>query len=131
MKSITNVIDSVFRFFRRFGKLVKLIDKKTSVKLVVKSVLGALLISILILLIPVLVVINMFIYTKLTFLLSVLLVFLIIGWSYLYYFFYYRLLKNYHPALNEINTKLPQLVESTIVALFFMVLGIVVLSLIF
>ncbi|MCF7930009.1 MAG: hypothetical protein K9L02_00690 [Acholeplasmataceae bacterium] len=131
MKSITKVIDSVFRFFRRFGKLVKLIDKKTSVKLVVKSVFGALLISILIILIPALVMINMFIYTKLTFLLSILLVLLIMGWSYLYYFFYYKLLKNYHPELNEINTKLPQLVESTIVALFFMILGIVVLSLVF
>lgn len=131
MKSLTKMIDSIFRFFRRFSKLVKMIDKKTSMKLVVKSVFGALLISILIVLLPALVMINMFIYTKLTFLISVLIVLLIMGWSFLYYYFYYRLLKNYHPSLEDINTKMPQLVESTIVATFFMVLGIVVLSIVF
>ncbi len=131
MKSLTKIIDFVFRFFRRFAKLVKIIDKKTAMKLVVKSVFGALLISVLIVLIPALVMINMFIYTKLKFFISMLLVLLIMGWSFLYYYFYYRLLKIYHPALEDINTKIPQLTESTIVALFFMILGIVVLSVVF
>ncbi len=131
MKSLTKIIDSVFRFFRRFSKLVKMIDKKTSMKLVVKSVFGALLISILIVLLPALAMINMFIYTKLTFFISILLVLLIMGWSFLYYYFYYRLLKNYHPSLEDINTKIPQLVESSIVAVFFMVIGIIVLSIVF
>ncbi|MBU1094041.1 MAG: hypothetical protein KKH01_06235 [Firmicutes bacterium] len=131
MKSLTNSIDKVFRFFRRFANLVKLIDKKTTVKLVVKSVFGALLFSILIVLLPALILINMFIYTKLTFLISILLVLLIMGWSFLYYYFYYRLLKIYHPTLENINTKIPQLTESTIVAFFFMILGIVVLSVVF
>ncbi len=128
---MTSLIDKVFKFFRRFKNLVKIIDKKTEMKLVVRSVLGALLISILIVLIPTLVLVNLFIYTKLTFFISIILVFMIMGWSFLYYYFYYRLLKNYHPSLEDVNTKLPQLMESTIVALFFMVLGIVVLSVVF
>jgi len=128
---MTSLIDKVFKFFRRFKNLVKIIDKKTEMKFVVRSVLGALLISILIVLIPTLVLVNMFIYTKLTFFISIILVFMIMGWSFLYYYFYYRLLKNYHPSLEDVNTKLPQLMESTIVALFFMVLGIVVLSVVF
>ncbi|HBG33645.1 MAG: hypothetical protein A2084_01885 [Tenericutes bacterium GWC2_39_45] len=125
------LIDKVFVFFRRFKKLIKLIDKKTSVKSVVKSVAGALLLSILIIAIPVLVIINMFIYAKLTFLLSVFLVIIVMGWSFLYYFFYYKLLKNYHEELSEINTKIPQLVESSIVATFFFFIGIIVLATIF
>jgi len=125
------LIDKVFVFFRRFKKLIKMIDKKTSVKSVVKSVAGALLLSILIIAIPVLVIINMFIYAKLTFLLSVFLVIIVMGWSFLYYFFYYKLLKNYHEELSEINTKIPQLVESSIVATFFFFIGIIVLATIF
>ncbi len=128
---MNTLIDRVFKFFRRFAKLIKLIDKKTSMKYVVKSVLGALLISLLILLIPILVIVNMFIYTKLTFILSILLIFVIMGWTFLYYYFYYRLLRLYCPSLEDVNTKIPQYTESTIVSLFFMILGIVVLTVIF
>jgi len=128
---MNSLIDKAFKFFRRFRKLVKLIDKKTEMKLVIKSVLSALAISVLIVLIPTLALINMFIYTKLTFIISILLVFILMGWSFLYYYFYYRLLKIYHPSLEDVNTKIPQLTESTIVALFFMILGIVVMSVVF
>ncbi len=121
-------MNRVFKFFRRYRNLIKIIDKKTSMKFVVRSVLGALAISFLLVLLPALVIVNMFIYAKLTFLLSLLLLFLIVGWSFLYYYFYYRLLKNYYPNLQEVNTRVPQLVESIFVALFFLVLGIVVLS---
>jgi hypothetical protein len=121
----------IFAFFRRFSKLVKMIDKETQVKGVLKSVFGALLISILILLLPVLVVVNMFIYTKLTFLLSIFLFIFILSWPFIYYLFYYKLLKVYYPKVQAINTTIPQLVESTIVAIFFLILGIIVLSVIF
>jgi hypothetical protein len=117
-------------FFRRFKKLVKLIDKETKMKYVVKSVLGALLISSLILLLPVLVIVNMFIYTKLTLFLAILLVIMVMAWGFLYYYFYYKLLKNYHPKLEEYNTLLPQLVESSLVSLFFMFLGIIILAIV-
>jgi hypothetical protein len=73
----------------------------------------------------------MFIYTKLTFILSVFLVIIVMGWSFLYYFFYYRLLKSYHEKINNINTLLPQLTESILVSIFFLVVGIVVLAVIF
>jgi hypothetical protein len=108
-----------------------MIDKETQVKGVLKSVFGALLISILILLLPVLVVVNMFIYTKLTFLLSIFLFIFILSWPFIYYLFYYKLLKVYYPKVQAINTTIPQLVESTIVAIFFLILGIIVLSVIF
>jgi len=125
------LIDKIFVFFRRFKKLIKIIDKKVTVKTVVKSVAGALVLSLAIIAIPVLVIINMFIYAKLSFILTVFLVVIVMGWSFLYYFFYYKLLKNYHDELSEINTKIPQLVESSIVATFFFFLGIIVLATIF
>jgi len=125
------LINKIFVFFRRFKKLIKLIDQKTTIKTVVKSVAGALLLSLAVVTIPVLVIINMFIYAKHTFLLSIILVLIVMGWSFLYYFFYYKLLKNYHEELAEVNTKMPQLVESSIVALFFFFLGIIILATIF
>lgn len=125
------LINKIFMFFRRFSKLIKIIDKKTTIKSVVKSVAGALVLSLLIIAIPVLVLINMFIYTKLTFLLSIFLVMIVMGWSFLYYYFYYRILKNYHEELADVNTKMPQLVESTLVATLFFFIGVIVLATIF
>lgn len=125
------LMNRVFAFFRRYRNLTKIIDSKTSYKGIFKSVFGALLISTLALLLPTLIVINMFIYAKLTFILSMLLIVFIMIWTFLYYFFYYKLLKNYYPAIEDIDTRIPQYVESTMVAFVFLTLGIVILSTIF
>ncbi len=128
MKSLINRLDQMLH---RFKKLIKLIDKQASMKSVVKSVLGALLLSFLSLLLPVLTVINMFIYTKLTFFLAILLVIMVVAWPFIYYYFYYRLLKNYHPSIEDINITLPYWVESSLIATVLFVIGIIVLSIIF
>jgi Kef-type K+ transport system membrane component KefB len=125
------LIDRIDRFIYRVKKLNRLIDSKTSIQGVVKSVLGALVLSVLVLAPVVLVIINMFIYTKLTFLLSLFLVVVVMGWSFLYYFFYYRLLRNYFPAIEDIDTKTPQLFESSILAFLFLIIGFVVLTTVF
>lgn len=124
-------IEQIDRFIHRVKKLNRLIESKTSVKGVVKSVFGSLFLSILALAPLFLIVISMFIYTKLTILLSIFLVVLVMGWAFLYYFFYFRLLGNYYPAVKDINTKIPQLVESSIVAFVFLIVGIVVLISVF
>ncbi len=128
MKSLINRIDQMLH---RFKKLMKLIDKEASMKSVIKSVLGALLLSFLTLLLPVLLVINMFIYTKLTLFLAILLVILVVSWPFIYYYFYYRLLKLYHPTVENINTKIPYWIESSLIALILLIIGIIVLSIIF
>jgi Kef-type K+ transport system membrane component KefB len=125
------LIDRIDRFIYRVKKLNRLIDSKTSIQGVVKSVMGALLLSVLVLAPVVLVIINMFIYTKLTFLLSVFLVVIVMGWSFLYYFFYYRLLRNYFPVIEDIDTMTPQLFESSILAFVFLIIGFVVLTTVF
>jgi len=125
------LIDRIDRFIYRVKKLNRLIDSKTSIQGVVKSVMGALLLSVLLLAPIVLVIINMFIYTKLTFLLSLFLVVIVMGWSFLYYFFYYRLLRNYFPVIEDIDTKTPQLFESSILAFIFLIIGFVVLTTVF
>jgi hypothetical protein len=125
------LIDRIDRFIYRVKKLNRLIDSKTSMSGVIKSVLGALFLSIFVLAPFMLVTVNMFIYTKLTFFLSIVLVLLVMGWGFLYYFFYYKLLKNYYPALNEIDTKTPQLFESSIIAFVFLIIGFVVLTTVF
>ncbi len=125
------LIDRIDRFIYRVKKLNRLIDQKTSIKGVIKSVFGALFLSILVLAPFMLIVINMFIYTKLTFFLSLLLVLLVMGWGFLYYFFYYRLLKSYFPQLEDVDTLTPQLFESSIIAFIFLIIGFVVLTSVF
>lgn len=124
-------VNAIFQFFYRYKKLLKLIEKQITMHSVVKSVLGALLLSIFVLGLPVLVIVNMFIIAKLTLFLAILLVLIVMAWPFLYYAFYYALLKSYHDKLNEINTKIPYMVESTIISLVLMVIGIIVLSVIF
>jgi len=128
---MNRLMTKFYAFFRRFRKLLKIIEKQSQMKSVVKSVFGALLLSVLALLLPSLIIINLFIYTKHTFLLSVLMVILVMTWPYIYYFFYYKLLTIYHPKLEEVNTKIVQVTESTFVSLFFLIVGIIVLSIIF
>jgi Kef-type K+ transport system membrane component KefB len=125
------LIDRIDRFIYRVKKLNRLIDSKTSVQGVVKSVLGALLLSVLVLAPIILIIVNMFIYTKLTFLLSIFLVVTVMGWGFLYYFFYYRLLRNYFPVIEDIDTMTPQLFESSILAFVFLIIGFVVLTTVF
>ncbi|PKK93492.1 MAG: hypothetical protein CVV61_04380 [Tenericutes bacterium HGW-Tenericutes-6] len=128
---MTTLMNKVFAFFRRYRNLVKIIDSKISYKGIFKSVFGAIMMSTLILLIPTLIVINMFIYAKLTFILSIMLLVFILLWTFLYYFFYYKLLKNYFPTIQDIDTRIPQYVESTIVSMLFLILGIIILSTLF
>lgn len=128
MKSLINRIDQLIH---RFKKLIKLIDKQSTMKNVIKSVLGALLLSCAVLLLPILIVINMFIYTKLTFFLAIVLLILVVSWPFIYYRFYYRLLKNYHPSIENINTDIPYWIESSLIAMLLLVIGIIVLSIIF
>jgi hypothetical protein len=89
------------------------------------------LLALLVLLPIAILVVNMFIYSKLTFILALVLLFLALIWCLLYYAFYYKILKYYHPEVESINTKIPQYVESSIMMFFMLVLGIVILSVIF
>ncbi len=125
------IMDKVYKFYHTYRNLVRLIDRQTTMSTTLKSVFGALLISFLCVLLPSLLIINMFIFTKLTFLLSVFLVIIIILWVFLYYQFYYVLIKNYHEKIKEINTTIPKLVEFSFVGFIMLTLGIVVLSVVF
>jgi ABC-type multidrug transport system fused ATPase/permease subunit len=125
---MNNTMSKFYAFFRRYRKLVKLIDRKTKTSSVVKSVFSSFLMSLLIVLLPVLVVVNMFIYTKLIFILSIVMVILIMIWCILYYAFFYFFLKKYHPEVESINTKIPQWTEAVISSLFFLLLGIIVIA---
>jgi ABC-type multidrug transport system fused ATPase/permease subunit len=125
---MNNTMSKFYAFFRRYRKLVKLIDRKTKTSSVVKSVFSSFLMSLLIVLLPVLVVVNMFIYTKHIFILSIVMVILIMIWCILYYAFFYFFLKKYHPEVESINTKIPQWTEAVISSLFFLLLGIIVIA---
>lgn len=127
MKRLINRID---QFFYRYKKLTKMIDREVTIKSTLKSVLGALFISLIILALPVLVLINLFIISKLTLLLSILIALCVVAFPYVYYTFYYKLIKIYHPKINDINTSISYWTESTIISIVLSIVGIIVLSII-
>ncbi|MBN2268078.1 MAG: hypothetical protein V3569_01180 [Acholeplasmataceae bacterium] len=131
MKTLSKWIDQVYRIYHRYRNILKIIDSKVSTKIVIKSVLFSLLISLLIVLIPVLVTVNLFIYNKLDLILSFVLLFILTSWGFLFFHFYYTLLKSYETELEHVNVKLPKLIEGTSVSFFLFVLGIIVVSVIF
>lgn len=131
MKKLQQWIDKVDKMYHRYRNILKIIDTKVNTTTVIKSVLFALLISLLIILIPALVVINLFIYSKLSVILSIFLLILLTSWGFLYFHFYYSLLKTYIPDLENVNLKLPKLFEGSLVSFFLLVLGTIVISVIF
>lgn len=131
MKKLQQWIDKVDKMYHRYRNILKIIDTKVNTITVIKSVLFALLISLLIVLIPALVAINLFIYSKLSVILSIFLLILLTSWGFLYFHFYYSLLKSYIPDLENVNLKLPKLFEGSLVSFFLLVLGTIVISVIF
>ncbi|MFA6377066.1 MAG: hypothetical protein WCW63_00420 [Acholeplasmataceae bacterium] len=131
MKKLQQWIDKVDKMYHRYRNILKIIDTKVNTTTVIKSVLFALLISLLIVLIPALVAINLFIYSKLSVILSIFLLILLTSWGFLYFHFYYSLLKTYIPDLENVNLKLPKLFEGSLVSFFLLVLGTIVISVIF
>lgn len=124
-------IDSIDRNIHQYKNILKIINRKTNTISVFKSVLSALLISFLTLLIPVLILVNMFIYTKLKFILSIGLLLCALAWGFLYFKFYYTILKSYHKDLEDVNLNIPMMYESIIVSLIILTFGIVIFSTIF
>lgn len=131
MKKLQQWIDKVDKMYHRYRNILKIIDTKVNTITVIKSVLFALLISLLIVLIPALVAINLFIYSKHSVILSIFLLILLTSWGFLYFHFYYSLLKTYIPDLENVNLKLPKLFEGSLVSFFLLVLGTIVISVIF
>lgn len=128
---MNTMMDRFYKFFARYRKLTKIIDSKTKTSSAVKAVLSSMILAIIILLPAVILTINLFIYSKLIFLLACVLIFLALIWCLLYYAFYYKILKYYHPEIENINTKIPQYVETSFMMLFILTLGIIVLSIVF
>lgn len=131
MKRLNKWMDYVYKLYHRYKKLIKIIDSRVNTKTMIKSIVFSLLISLLILLIPVLIAVNMFIFSKLELILSIFLLMLLTSWGFLYFYFYYRLLKSYEPELENIELKLPMLFEGTLVSLALFVLGLTVILVIF
>lgn len=131
MNGLSKLIDLIDKRYHRYRKVLKVIDSKTTTKQVIKSVLSALLISLLILLIPVLISVNLFIYSKLTLILSIVLLIFLTGWGLLYFYFYYRMLQAYVPELEAIDLRLPMIFEGGILSFVLLLTGIIVLVVIF
>lgn len=128
MHFMTSLMNKIFAFFRRYKNLVKLVDQQTTFKTQIKSVLGSFVITLIMIALPMLITINMFIYAKHTVFLSYIMLALLIVGVLLYFAIYYKLLKNYHQKLEEINTKVPMLVEGIGVSLVVLIFGIIAIS---
>ncbi|MCF7932153.1 MAG: hypothetical protein K9K93_03185 [Acholeplasmataceae bacterium] len=125
------MLDRLSKAFRRYLNINRLINTKTDLKTVLKTVLWALFSSAVLVLIPVLFLINMFIFTKLTFFISVGLLLMLLIWVYLYFMIYYKLLLIYVPELEKVNTRPARFFEMIVTQLLFLSVGIAVLIALF
>lgn len=131
MNGVVTMLDRLSKAFRRYLNINRLINTKTDLKTVLKTVLWALFSSAVLVLIPVLFLINMFIFTKLTFFISVGLLLMLLIWVYLYFMIYYKLLLIYVPELEKVNTRPARFFEMIVTQLLFLSVGIAVLIALF
>ncbi len=128
MKTLLNKISMIFKRYRTVSRRF---NQNITTWTSVKSFLFSSLISLLIVALPLALVINMFIYTKLMIFLSVIILGLVISFIYLYYKFYFVLISNYHEKVKEINTKYIYWVETSIINIIILVIGVTILFSIF
>ncbi len=131
MNGVVTMLDRLSKAFRRYLNINRLINTKTDLKTVLKTVLWALFSSAVLVLIPVLFLINMFIFTKLTFLISLCLLLMLLIWVYLYFMIYYKLLLIYVPELEKVNTRPARFFEMIVTQMLFLSVGIAVLIALF
>src|SRR5690554_5370984 len=92
-------------FFTKYKHLSVKINDIITIKNTIKATLGSLLFSVLIILIPSLIVYNLFIFHNLRTILTIVIILIVFLFSFTFNYFYDQIVKNYHPLLNEINTK--------------------------
>lgn len=125
------LLNNLFTLLNRYKTTNRRINAYATTFTVFKSMLFSFLISAIIISLPVAIILNMFIYTKLIFILSVLLVTVVMGWILLYYKFYFVLLTYYHEEIKKINLKYIFYIETSIINFLVLLIGIAVLSFLF
>ena len=131
MNYINALSKRISSHYKRYRTLSRRLDKIVDMKNVLKATFFAITISLLIVLIPTLVIINLFIYSKLMIILSILLGFLAVIFMFCYYHFYYVLIANYHEKVNALNTNLLKWTEASLVSAFMMIITAILLIVLF
>jgi hypothetical protein len=125
------LLDKLSKGLSRYLAINRLINGRTSLRVVAKTFIWALVSSAVIASVPVLLVINMFIYTKLTLFLAILLLILALCWVYVYFLIYYKLLVIYVPSLEPVNLTYARRFEAVVTAAVIFAIGITVIVALF
>lgn len=122
------MFEKISRFLSEYKVLKIKLDNRITFKTMLKSVFGSVLINFLIFLIPALIIYNLFVFVNLVIFLEILVVILMILFSFSFHYFFITLLKNYHENLEIINFKIVLITDGTITALFLTICTIVFMS---
>ena len=125
MKTLLN---KLYMIWKKYMTLNRRLHQKVTTFSTIKSVIFSLLMSLIIMLIPVLIIINLFIFTKLTLFLAICLTLMFVLWVYIYYKLYFTLLINYDPEVEKLNLKHIFYVETTIINVIILILGIIIMT---
>ncbi len=117
------LFNKLFTLFRRYKTTLHRLHEMTTTFSAFKSTIFGMLIALLLLTLPLAIIINMFIFTKLSVFLSILIVLIINAWVLLYYKFYFILLGYYHPKVKDLNTKYIYWIETSMINLIILLLG--------
>jgi len=124
-------LDKLSKGLSRYLSINRLINGRTSLRIVAKTFVWALVSSSVIASVPVLLAINMFIYTKLALFLAILLLILALCWVYGYFVIYYKLLVIYVPSLEPVNLTYARRFETMATATVIFAIGISVIIALF
>lgn len=115
-------------FFTKYKHLSRKINDIITIKNTLKATSGALLISVLIILIPSLIVYNLYIFYKLRTILTIIIILIVFLFSFIFNYFYDQIVKNYHPVLNELNTKIVYLTDTIIAGIIISLVTVIIVT---
>lgn len=117
-------------FLAEYKKQRIKLDDKLSFKNTLKAILSSIAINLFIFLLPVLLVYNLFIFDRLIFLLEMVIIALIIAFTFSYNYFFIQVARNYDERLEKVNFKKLIVIESLIASIFLIILAIVIMAII-
>ncbi len=112
--------------YKRYLNIARRIREESCFKSTILSMIGAVIFSLFLLSVPILILVNLLIFTKLQLFITILLVFLISVWPFLFFFAYYKLLSQYHDKIKKMELKYVYWSESAVSAFILLTFSIAV-----
>lgn len=116
---------SLLNFWSRYKVVRRRVDDSTSWKSILLSILFGLLATA-VWATPIFIMIgSLFVFVELIIPLTILIFIIVVGLIFAYSFTYYVILKKIEPSIQSMNTNIIAIIESTLISIFLIIIGII------